>query len=100
MAHITAAAVDTDTISYNSLNDLCDNSQRMGFPSSSVGKEITCNAGGPSSTPGSGRPIRERLDYPLQYSWGSLVAQLVKDLPAIQDALLQFLGWEDSLEKG
>ena len=36
----------------------------------------------------------------LQYSWASLVAQLVKNLCAMQETLVQFLGWEDSLEKG
>ena len=32
--------------------------------------------------------------------WDSLVAQTVKNLPAIQETQLQFLGWEDSLENG
>ena len=50
----------------------------MGFPDSSVGKESACNAGDPSSIPGSGRSTGEGLGYPLQYSWASLVAQLVK----------------------
>ena len=49
----------------------------MGFPGSSVGKESTCNAGDPSSIPGSGRSAGEGIGYPLQYSWASLVAQLV-----------------------
>ena len=48
----------------------------MGFPDSSVGKEPTCNAGDPGSIPGSGRSAGEGIGYPLQYSWGSLVAQL------------------------
>ena len=34
------------------------------------------------------------------YSWGSLIAQLVKNLPAMQETLVQFLGEEDPLEKG
>ena len=50
-----------------------------GFPGSSAGKESTCNAGHPSSIPGSGRSTGEGIDYPLQYSWTSLVAQLVKN---------------------
>ena len=45
-----------------------------GSPDSSVGKESSCNAGDPSSTPGSGRSPGERIGYPLQYSWASLVA--------------------------
>ena len=47
-----------------------------GFPDSSVGKESTCNAGDPSSIPGSGRSAGKGISYPLQYSWASLVAQL------------------------
>ena len=41
-----------------------------------------------------------RTGYPLQYSWASLVAQLVKNPPAMQETQLQSLGWEDPLEKG
>ena len=48
--------------------------QKMGFPHSSVGKESTCNAGDPSSIPGSGRSTGEGIGYPLQYSWASPVA--------------------------
>ena len=55
----------------------------MGFPGSSAGKESACNAGDPSSIPGSGRSAGEGINYPLQYSWASLVAQLVKNLPAM-----------------
>ena len=40
------------------------------------------------------------IAYPLQYSWGPLVAQLVKNLPAMQETWVQFLGWEDPLEMG
>ena len=54
-----------------------------GFPDSSVGKESTCNAGDPSLIPGSGRSAGEGIGYPLQYSWTSLVAQLVKNLPTM-----------------
>ena len=53
-----------------------------GFPDSSVGKESSCNAGDPSSIPGSGRSVGEGIGYPLQYSWASLVNQLVKNPPA------------------
>ena len=56
-----------------------------GFPDSSVGKESACNAGDPSSFPRSGRSPGEGIDYPLQYSWASLVAQLVKNLPAMRE---------------
>ena len=51
------------------------------FPDRSVGKGSTCNAGDPGSIPGSGRSVGERIGYPLQNSWASLVAQLVKNPP-------------------
>ena len=70
------------------------------FPDSSVGKESTCSAGDPSSIPGSGRSTREEIGYPLQYSWASLVAQLVKNPPPMLETWVQSLGWEDLLEKG
>ena len=54
-----------------------------GFLDSSIDKESTCNAGDPSSILGSGRSAGEGINYPLQYSWASLVAQLVKNLPAM-----------------
>ena len=62
-----------------------------GFPDSSVGKESTCNVGDPGSIPGSGRSPGEGISYPLQYSWASLVAQLVKNLPAMLETWVQFL---------
>ena len=71
-----------------------------GFPDSSVGKESACNAGDPGSTPGSGRSTGEGKSYPLQYSWASLVAQLVKNSPALPKTWVQSLGWDDPLEKG
>ena len=72
----------------------------QGFPDSSVGKESICNAGDPSSIPGSGRSAGEGRGYPLQYSWASLVVQLVKNLPKMQEIPVRFLGSEDPLEKG
>ena len=72
----------------------------QGFPDSSVGKESTCNAGNPGLIPGLGWSPGEAIGNPLQYSWGSLVAQLVKNLPAMQETWVQSLGWEDPLEKG
>ena len=71
-----------------------------GFPSISVGKESACNAGDLSSIPGSETSTGEGIGYPLQYSWASLVAQPVKNLPAMQETCVQSLGWEDPLEKG
>ena len=57
----------------------------MGFPDSSAGKEPTCNAGDPSLIPGLEGSPGEGIGYPLQYSWASLVAQLVKNPPAMQE---------------
>ena len=69
-------------------------------PGSSGGKESACNAGDPSSTPGSERSTREGIGYLLQYSWPFLVAQLVKNLPVMPETWVVSLGWEDPLEKG
>ena len=71
-----------------------------GFPDSSVGKESACHARDPGSIPGLGRSTGERIGYPLQYSWASLVAQLAKNLPAMQETWVRSLDWEDPLEKG
>ena len=72
----------------------------MGFPSSSAGKESTCSAGELGSIPGEGRSPGEETGYPLKYSWLSLVAQMVKNQPAMWDTWVQSLGWEDPLEGG
>ena len=70
-----------------------------GYPDSSVGKESTCSAGDPGSIPGSGRSPGEGIGYPLQYSWASLVAQKLKNPPAMWETWVRSLGWEDPLEK-
>ena len=49
---------------------------------------------------GSGRSPGEGNDYPLQYSWASLVAQMIKNLPAMRETCVRSLGWEDPLEEG
>ena len=72
----------------------------VGFADSSVGKESACNAGDPGSIPGSGTSTGEGIGYPLQYSWASLVTQLVKNLPAMRETWVRSLCWEDPLEKG
>ena len=59
---------------------------------SSAGKESACNAGDLDSIPGSGRSPGKGIGYPLQYSWASLVAQTVKNLPAMQEIWVQSLG--------
>ena len=72
----------------------------MGFAGSSAGKESAYNAGDPSFIPGSGSSPGKGTGYPLQYSWASLVAQLVKNPPAMHGTWVQSLGWEDPLEEG
>ena len=72
----------------------------MKFPGSSVDKESAYNAGDPSLIPGSRRSPGEGIGYPLQYSWASLVAQLVKNPPAMWGTWVQSLSWEGPLEKG
>jgi len=69
-------------------------------PDGSVGKESACNTGDPSSIPGSRRSTGEGIGYPFQYSWASLVAQMVKNPPAMQQTWVRSLGWEDPLERG
>ena len=69
------------------------------FPHSSTGKESTRKAGDPGLIPGLGRSTGEGI-YPLQCSWASIVAQLVKNPPAIWVTWVQSLGWEDPLENG
>ena len=54
-----------------------------------VGKESSCNAGGPGSIPGSGRSSGEGKGYPLQYPRASLVAQLVKNPSAVRETLVE-----------
>ena len=56
---------------------------QVGFPGSSAGKESACNAEDPGSIPGLERSAGEGIGYPLQYFRASLVAQLVKNLPAM-----------------
>ena len=70
------------------------------FPDSSVSKESAGNVGDPGMIPELERCPGEGIGYPLQYSWASLVAQLVKNPPAMQETWVRSLGWEHPLEKG
>ena len=97
------------TVSYLSICTLTNSSwsfvptllkQRACFLDSSAGKKSACNAGDPSLIPGAGRSSGEGIGYPLQYSWASVVAQMVKNLPAMLETWVQSWGWEDPLEKG
>ena len=66
----------------------------MGFPGSSAGKESACSAGDSSSIPGWGRFAGEGIGYPLQYSWTSFVAHLVKNPPAMWKIWVKSPGWD------
>ena len=68
----------------------------MGFPGGSDGKESTCSVGDPGSIPGLGTYPGEAIGYPVQYSWASLVAQMVNNLPAVWETLVRFPSEEDS----
>ena len=68
----------------------------LSFPGSSAGKESTFNG----LILGLGRSPGEGISYLLQYSWASLVAQTVKNLPALRETWVWSLGWEDPLEEG
>ena len=74
--------------------------ERRPFPGSSAGKESACNAGDLGSIPGSGRSPGKGVRYLLQSSWASLVAQLVKNPPAMRETWVLSLACEDPLEKG
>ena len=71
-----------------------------GFAGSSAIKESACNVGDPGLIPGLERYLGEGIGYPLQYSWASLVAQTVNNLPAVWATWARSMGWEDPLEEG
>ena len=73
--------------------------KHWGFSGSSADEESAYNAGDPGLIPGLGRSAGEGIGYPFQYSWASLVAQLVKNPPAMWETWVQSLSWEDPLEK-
>ena len=76
------------------------NIQSQGLPRWLSGRESACNAENPISIPGSGRSLGEGIVYPLQYTWAFLVAQTVKNPPAVWETCVQSQGWEDPLEEG
>ena len=71
----------------------------MGFSHSSAAKESACNAGGPGLIPGSGRSAEAGIGYPLQYSWASLMAQVVKNLSAVRETQVSSMDWGGPLEE-
>ena len=87
------------TMVYNNL-EAADCQGRL--PRWCSGKEPTCSAqvaGDTGSIPEMGRSPGEGIGYAVQYSWVSLVAQTVKNLPAMWEIWVRSLGWEDPLEK-
>ena len=72
----------------------------QGLPGSSAGKESACNAGDPSSIPGWQRFPGEGIGYPLQYSWASLVARMVKNLHTMRRHGFDPWVVKDPLEEG
>ena len=72
----------------------------LDFPGSSAGKESACNAKDPGLISWSGSSPGKGISNLLQYSWASLVAQIVKNLPEMWETWAQSLGWEDPLEEG
>ena len=74
--------------------------QTAGSPGGSAGEESTSSAGDPGLIPGLASAAGEGTGYPAQCSWGPLVAQLVKNLPAVRETWVGSLGWDDPLEKG
>ena len=74
--------------------------KKKGFPGSSAGKDSSCNVGDASSIPGSGRSSGEGIGYPLQYSWASVVAQLVKESACNVGVLCSIPGLGRSPGKG
>ena len=77
----------------------CSRMFQNAFTGSSAGKESACNVGDPGSIPGSGRSPGEEIGYSLQYSRAPLVAQMVKNLPAMRETWVGSLGWGDPLEE-
>ena len=67
--------------------------KNQGFPGISAGEEFACNARDPGSIPGGRRSSRERIGYPLQYSWASLVSQLVRNLPIMWETWVFSIFW-------
>ena len=74
------------------------NGRNLTLPESSAGKGSACNAGDPGLIPGSGRSPGEGKGFPLQYSWASRMAQLVKNLPAIQQTWVGKIPWRRALQ--
>ena len=72
----------------------------MSFLGGSGSEDSACNAGDFGSIPGWEASSGEGIGYPLQCSWASLVAQLVKNPPAMRETWILSLGWEDTLEEG
>ena len=71
-----------------------NNYRHQGFPGGLGGKESTCKAGDPGSIPGLGRSLGEGIGYPLQYSWASLVSQMVNNPHAMWENWVGKIPWK------
>ena len=71
-----------------------------GLPGSSADKISACNSGDPSLIPGLRKSPGEGIGYPIKYSWAYLVAQMIKNPPAMWETWVRSLGWEEPLEEG
>ena len=89
----------TKTASLKLSKQLPLNNYKQDFPGSSAG-ESACHARDPGSIPGLRRSAGAGIGCPLQYCWASLVAQLVKNSPAMWETSVWSLGWKDLLGKG
>ena len=94
MSHVISAWSATSSVHAQSRH------QPWNFPGSSAGKESACNAGDPGSIPRFRRYPGKEIGHLLQYSWSSLVAQMVKNPPAMWETWVWSVGWEDPLEEG
>ena len=83
LINITLGCFIHNTYHYLSFVNGVRQASDLGFPASAAGNESTCNAEDPGLIPGSESSLGEQIGYPLQYSWASLVAQTVKNLPAM-----------------
>ena len=99
LINITLGCFIHNTYHYLSFVNGVRQASDLGFPASSA-EESTCNAGDPGLIPGSESSLGEQVGYPLQYSWASLVTQMAKNLPAMQETRVRSLGQEDPLGKG
>ena len=97
------AGIEQGSPVWQSESDICvytHTNTHIHFPGTSDGKESACNAGDPIWIPGLGRSPGKWIGYLLQYPWASLLTQTVKNLHAMREIWVPFLGWEDPPGEG